>query len=76
MTYRPGRCLLRQRLRERKMSQQELVEITGIDKYRVSAYANNRALMSLATAKTIATVLKCNIDDLYEWQRSSGEDVE
>lgn len=76
MTYRPGRCLLRKRLRERDMSQQILVEITGIDKFRISDYANSKVIMNLATAKTIAAVLKCTIDDLYEWQIVSGEDDE
>ena len=67
MTIRPGRCLLRQLLKQRKKSQQWLVEVTGIDKYRISDYANNRGVMSLTTAKSIALALRCNIDDLYEW---------
>ncbi|WP_028547200.1 helix-turn-helix transcriptional regulator [Paenibacillus taiwanensis] len=74
MTYRPGRCLLRQLLNSRKRSQQWLSDVTGIDKHRISHYASNRGLMSLSAAKTIAAALLCNIDDLYEW--IDGEDEE
>ncbi|TCZ76148.1 XRE family transcriptional regulator [Paenibacillus albiflavus] len=72
MTYRPGRCLLRHLLIQRKKTQQWLVEETGIDKYRISDYANNRGVMSLPTAKTIASALDCPIDDLYEWLIDDG----
>ena len=72
MAYRPGRCLLRQLLKERGKNQQWLSEVTGIDKYRISYYANNRGLMHLATAKTIAVALDCSIDDLYLWVEDGG----
>lgn len=76
MTYRPGRCLLRQILKAQKKSQQWLADETGIDKYRISHFANNRGLMHLSTAKTIAEALNCHIDDLYEWIKDGGEDEE
>lgn len=66
MVYKPGRCLLTKRLREIRRSQQWLSEITGIPKSSVSEYATNRRTMSLATAMTIAAVIGCYIDDLYE----------
>lgn len=72
MTYYPGRCRLRQLLNERNKSQQWLSEVTGIDKYRISYYANNRGLMHLSTAKTIAVALNCSIEDLYTWVREGG----
>lgn len=72
MTYKPGRCRLRQILKEQGKSQQWLSEITGIDKYRISYYANDRGFMHLATAKTIASSLNCSIDDLYEWIQGGG----
>ncbi|TLS37775.1 helix-turn-helix domain-containing protein [Pseudalkalibacillus caeni] len=68
MAYKVGRCLLRKRLREVKMTQMELSLKTGIPLQQISDYVNHRRKsMSLNTAKTIATELSCNIDDLYEW---------
>ncbi|WP_413006687.1 transcriptional regulator [Paenibacillus sp. 1P03SA] len=37
---------------------------------RISDYCNNRFVMRLAAAKTIASELKVEIDDLYEWKRT------
>lgn len=67
MVYKPGRCLLKQRLKEIGRTQQWLSEITGITKSQISDYATNRRVMTLSTAKTIANAIGCNIDDLYEW---------
>lgn len=69
MGYKPGRCLLRIRLREIGKTQQWLAEQTKISKTQVSNYANNERYMSLGTAKTIATAIGCHIDDLYEFMR-------
>ncbi|WP_254068715.1 helix-turn-helix transcriptional regulator [Brevibacillus sp. 7WMA2] len=33
----------------------------------LSDYANNRNVMSLSNARSIAHALGCHIDDLYEW---------
>ncbi len=72
MTYKPGRCRLRQILKEKRKNQQWLSEVTGIDKYRISYYANDRGFMNLATAKTVSVALNCSIDDLYEWKLDGG----
>lgn len=74
MTFKPGRCRLRQLLKEKKKTQQWLSERTKIDKYRISYYANNRGYMNLSTAKTIAVALNCHIDDLYNWIEGGGEE--
>ncbi|WP_025682766.1 helix-turn-helix domain-containing protein [Paenibacillus maysiensis] len=66
MAIKPGRCLLKQRLREIRKDQQWLSEVTGIAKSQISEYANNRRLMSLTTAMNIAAAIRCHIDDLYE----------
>ncbi|OME69658.1 helix-turn-helix domain-containing protein [Paenibacillus peoriae] len=66
MAIKPGRCLLKQRLREIRKDQQWLSEITGIAKSQISEYANNKRLMSLTTAMNIAEAIGCQIDDLYE----------
>jgi putative transcriptional regulator len=67
-SLRRGKCLLRQLLRERRMTQVELINKTGISKSKISSYVNNKIMMSLDTAKTIAYALDCYIDDLYEWE--------
>jgi transcriptional regulator with XRE-family HTH domain len=67
MGYKPGRCLITERLNDLRENQQWLSEKSGISKSQISDYANNRRTMSLGTAKTIANVLKCHIDDLYKF---------
>lgn len=69
MGYKPGRCLISERLEKIKENQQWLSEKTGISKSQISDYANNRRYMSLGTAKTIASALKCQIEDLYVFFR-------
>jgi DNA-binding XRE family transcriptional regulator len=49
------------------MTQQELANKVRMSKQQISDYANNRVTMSLKNAKTIASALRCHIDDLYEW---------
>lgn len=67
MAFRPGKCLLHNILREKKMTAQEFSELSGFTKQQISNYANNRAVMSLANAFTIAYYLDVPIEDLYEW---------
>lgn len=74
MAYTPGRCRLRLLLKERRKSQKWLSEQTGIDVHRISYYINNRGFMHISTAKTIASALGCNIDDLYEWIQGGGHE--
>lgn len=66
MVIKPGRCLLTKQLRLINKNQQWLSDITGMSKSQISDYANNRRLMSLATAYTIAAAIGCSTDDLYE----------
>lgn len=73
MKFKAGKCLLRYRLRDAGMSQQELVEKSGVDKSSVSIYVNDDGTarkMTIGTAKSIAHVLDRHIDDLYEWEPS------
>jgi transcriptional regulator with XRE-family HTH domain len=71
MAYRPGKCLLHNILREKRLTPQELSEQIGIPKQQLSNYANNRNKMNLANAKTIAHHLEIPIDDLYEWIKTT-----
>lgn len=68
MAYRVGRCLLKQVLKEKKMSQQELADKSAISRQRISDYANDRIKMSVETLKTVSVILRCDMHDLYEWQ--------
>lgn len=51
------------------MTQQELAARTGMTSSFISDKINNRGKhgMWLSSAKKIAVVLDCSIDDLYEW---------
>ena len=71
MGYKPGRCLLSQRLKEINKNQQWLSNKTGISKTQISDYANNRKVMMIWTAKTIAEAIGYYIDDLYEFPLDS-----
>lgn len=67
MTYKVGRCLLRQRLREADMTQVELAEELNVTVQQINKYVLDKRKMSLQTAANVAFVLGCNIEDLYEW---------
>lgn len=67
MRVTPGRCLLRQLLKDRKKTQRWLHESTGISESNLSDYASRRKIMGVVTMKTISTVLAVPMDDLYEW---------
>lgn len=67
MAYRVGRCLLRERLNDAKMTQQELALKLDITVQQVNKYVLNKQGMSIKVAKNIAEILNCHIDDLYEW---------
>jgi DNA-binding XRE family transcriptional regulator len=64
--YEVGRCLLRYRLKEAKMSQRDLAIKVGKSETTISDYIANRQKMSYATAYSIAKVLHCHMEDLYE----------
>jgi putative transcriptional regulator len=66
MGYVPGRCLLKQILRKKRLRQQWLSDMTGIAKSQISEYSNNKTVMSLPTLMTIAKALNCSMDEIYE----------
>ena len=49
------------------MTQLELAERMGVTVQQINKYYRDRQKMSLQVSKTIATILGCSIDDLYEW---------
>ena len=62
-----GQCLLKELLDQKRLTQQELAELTGFTKQDINGYVNNRRKMSLKTAKTISVALNCTIEELYVW---------
>ncbi|NHN31182.1 helix-turn-helix transcriptional regulator [Paenibacillus sp. S3N08] len=68
MAIKPVRCLIPSLLEERKMTQQQLIERTGIAKSTISAYSRfHRKAMTLQSAIVIAEVFGVHPRDLYEW---------
>lgn len=65
--YDVGKCLLSDKLLESRMTQQDLANKLGVTKQQINTYAANNRLMSLPIAKNIATVLNCEIGELYDW---------
>lgn len=66
--YIVGRCLLSDILAELRMTQQDLADKMNVTKQQINSYATNKAIMSLLTAKNIAAILGCSVEDLYEWK--------
>lgn len=64
---RIGRCRLRSILRARKLRQTRFAEMVGMTKQQVNDYVNDRAIMTLETARRVAKALGCQIEDLYDW---------
>jgi transcriptional regulator with XRE-family HTH domain len=74
MAFRAGKCLLRRRLSEAGMTQKQLSERVNLSPQMISHYIFNRKIMSLDNAKSIAAVLNCLIEDLYEWEFVTGDE--
>lgn len=66
LTYKVGRCLLRELLHNADMSQVELAEIMNIKVQQISKYIRDERKMSLQTAFNISAILKCKVEDLYD----------
>jgi len=67
MAYKVGRCLLSHHLRRIGMTPQELASRLHMPISQISDYCNDRKIMGLKNAKSIASVVGCTIDELYEW---------
>jgi transcriptional regulator with XRE-family HTH domain len=69
VTFKVGKCRIQELLDAKGMSQQELADKAGMSKGYINDKIKNRGKhgMYIDSAKKIATVLGCSIDDLYEW---------
>lgn len=74
LAHKVGRCLLKDLLKNRKMTQQELANQLGITVQQVNKYVLNKQKMSYETAFKIAEVLNCKMEELYEQIEAGGNE--
>lgn len=56
------------------MSQQELAMKLGVTPQQINKYVKGRQIMSIQVARNVSSVLRCNIEDLYEWRIASDNE--
>lgn len=66
MKYDLGRCLLHDRLHESGMTIAELAATLLYRQERLLDYMDNKRMMPLKTAITIADTIGCDVKNLYE----------
>ncbi|BFT71329.1 helix-turn-helix domain-containing protein [Paenibacillus sp. P36] len=66
MKYELGRCLLSERLQEKGMSMEELAQDLQYKPEKLSDFAENKRIMPLKSAISIAVTLGCEVTELYE----------
>jgi len=66
MKFELGRCLLNERLLESGMSKDELAQILFYKPERIGDFMEDKRVMPLKIAISIADTIGCNVRDLYE----------
>ena len=66
MKFELGRCLLNERLLESGMSKDELAQILLYKSERIGDFMEDKRVMPLKIAISIADTIGCNVRDLYE----------
>ncbi|MDD9267534.1 helix-turn-helix domain-containing protein [Paenibacillus sp. GCM10023248] len=66
MKYDLGRCLLSERLQQSGISVGELAHALHYKPQKLSDFAENKRIMPLKSAISIADTLGCDVKDLYE----------
>jgi plasmid maintenance system antidote protein VapI len=66
MKFELGRCLLNERLVEAGMSLEELAQILYYKPERITDFIDNKRIMPLKIAISIADTIGCNVNALYE----------
>jgi transcriptional regulator with XRE-family HTH domain len=64
-----GRSRLPELLNERNMTQAEFARRIGVSNPFITQIIKGDSVFSLSKAKIAADVLKCTINDLYDWKR-------
>ena len=72
MSFRAGKCLLRSRLKQARLTQEKLAKRLDLSQQMISHYVNGRKVMSLEVAYNIAFIIGCDVDDLYTWEYRNG----
>jgi DNA-binding XRE family transcriptional regulator len=66
MKFELGRCLLNERLLESGMTREELAQVLLYRPERISDFIENKRVMPLKIAISIAETIRCDVSDLYE----------
>ncbi|CAH1218584.1 hypothetical protein PAECIP111891_04756 [Paenibacillus allorhizoplanae] len=66
MKFELGRCLLQERLDEHGMSRDELARALFYKPERIIDYMENKRVMPLQVAISVADTVGCQVRDLYE----------
>jgi plasmid maintenance system antidote protein VapI len=66
MKFELGRCLLNERLLESGMNKEELAQILLYKPERISDFMENKRVMPLKIAISIADTIGCDVRELYE----------
>jgi plasmid maintenance system antidote protein VapI len=66
MKFELGRCLLDERLHESGMTLEHIAQILHYRPERISDFMDNKRVMPLKMAISIAATVGCNVNDLYE----------
>lgn len=61
-----GRCLLQERLNETGMTVEDLARQLFYKPEKITDYMENKRVMPLKTAISIANTIGCGVQDLYE----------
>jgi plasmid maintenance system antidote protein VapI len=66
MKYELGRCLLSERLQDSGMSMGDLAHALHFKPEKLYDFVENKRIMPLKSAISIADTLGCDVNDLYE----------
>ena len=66
MKFELGRCLLNERLVEAGMNIDELAQLLFYKPERITDFIDNKRIMPLKIAISIADTIGCNVNALYE----------
>lgn len=69
----PIRCRIPDILAKIGKSQAWLSDITGLSKQRISDYCTMRKMMSIPTARLVASKLNVRVESLYVWEDEQQE---
>lgn len=67
MALQFGRSRLPELLHRKGMYPVDLASLTGVSESLISQVINGKSKFSVLTAKRVADILGCKVDDLWEW---------